>query len=68
MYKIKLCNSDLEQEQFIKEANENNYKIIDRVVFKSGLSILYEVEEKKRTRKSKQQEEENKESNEGNEV
>ncbi len=64
MYKIKYCNSDLEQEQFIKEANENNYKITGYTEFKGKLNILYEFEEKKRKRSSKQISEEEKEGNE----
>jgi hypothetical protein len=57
MYKIKYCESDLEQELFIKEANENNYKIVGYTEFKGKLNILYEVEEKKKRRSPKQIEE-----------
>jgi hypothetical protein len=60
LYKIKLCNSDLEKENFLKRANKNNHKIIGMTEFKGKLNFLYEVEEKKRTRKIRQQEEENK--------
>lgn len=54
MYKIKYCKSDLEQELFIREANENNYKIVGYTEFKGKLNVLYEVEEKKKRRPSKQ--------------
>lgn len=52
MYKIKYCHSDLELEEFIKEANENNYEIISSAEFKGKLTIIYKIEEKKKTRKS----------------
>ena len=60
MYKLKYCTSDLQLEDFIKEANENNYEIISNVNFKDKLTIIYKVEEKKKTtKKVKQQEKEN---------
>jgi len=58
MYKTKYCTSELQLEDFIKEANENNYEIISSVNFKDKLTIIYKAEEKKKTRK-KQQEKEN---------
>jgi hypothetical protein len=57
MYKIKYCHNDLELEEFIKEANENNYEIMQPTEFKGKLTIIYRVEEKKKNiKKTKQKE------------
>lgn len=55
MYRIKHCHNDLDLEEFIKETNENDYKIIDRTVFKDKMNILYEIEEKKKSNKRTKQ-------------
>lgn len=55
MYNIKYCHSDLELEEFIKEANQNNYEIISNTEFKGKLTIIYKVEEKKKSSKKTKQ-------------
>ncbi|MZK53626.1 hypothetical protein [Clostridium beijerinckii] len=55
MYKIKYCHSDLELEEFIKEVNQNNYEIISNTEFKGKLTIIYKVEEKKKSSKRTKQ-------------
>ncbi|OOM17193.1 hypothetical protein CLSAB_19130 [Clostridium saccharobutylicum] len=54
MYKIKYCHTDLQLEEFIDKVNENNYEIILITNFKDKLTIIYKIEEKKKSRKSKQ--------------
>lgn len=41
MYNTKYIFTELQLEEFIKEANENNYELISSTEFKGKLTIIY---------------------------